>query len=194
MYHGTLVFATGNANKVKEVQALVGDDIVIKSLHDLGYFEELSETHDTLEGNALEKAMFIFEKFGENCFSEDTGLEVDALNGEPGVYSARYAGPEKGAEDNMTLLLEKLKGQTNRKARFRTVISLIIDAKEFRFEGIVEGQILEVRKGNAGFGYDPIFQPTGYDRSFAEMSLAEKAPISHRGKAVSQLLEFLKFF
>jgi XTP/dITP diphosphohydrolase len=194
MYHGTLVFATGNANKVKEVQALVGDDIVIKSLHDLGYFEELSETHDTLEANALEKAQFVFEKFGENCFSEDTGLEVDALDGEPGVYSARYAGPDKGAEDNMALLLEKLKGQTNRKAHFRTVISLIIDAKEFRFEGIVEGQILEVRKGNAGFGYDPVFQPTGYDRSFAEMSLAEKAPISHRGKAVSQLLEFLKFF
>jgi XTP/dITP diphosphohydrolase len=194
MYHGTLIFATGNASKVKEVQALVGNDVAIKSLHDLGYFDELSETHDTLEANALEKAQFVFGKFGENCFSEDTGLEVEALNGDPGVYSARYAGPSKGAEDNMALLLEKLKGQTNRKARFRTVISLIIEGKEFRFEGIVDGHILEARKGNAGFGYDPIFQPLGYDRSFAEMCLAEKAPISHRGKAIAELLKFLKLF
>lgn len=194
MYQGTLIFATGNANKVKEVQALVGNDASIKSLHDLGYFEELSETHDTLEGNALEKAQFIFEKFGENCFSEDTGLEVEALGGEPGVYSARYAGPDKGAEDNMDLLLEKLKGQANRKAQFRTVISLIIEGKEFRFEGTVQGHMLETRKGSAGFGYDPIFQPIGYERTFAEMTLAEKAPISHRGKAVLQLVEFLKLF
>ncbi len=194
MYLGTLIFATGNANKVKEVQALVGNNIAVKSLHDIGYFEELSETHDTLEGNALEKAQFIFEKFGENCFSEDTGLEVEALNGEPGVYSARYAGPDKGASENMDLLLQKLQGKTNRKARFRTVISLILNGTEHRFEGIVEGQILEARKGSAGFGYDPIFQPNGYDKSFAEMPLEEKAPISHRGKAVKQLIEFLKLF
>lgn len=194
MYLGTLIFATGNANKVKEVQALVGNSIAVKSLHDLNYFDELSETHDTLEGNALEKAQFVFEKFGENCFSEDTGLEVEALNGEPGVYSARYAGPDKGAAENMDLLLEKLQGKTNRRARFRTVISLIINGTEHRFEGIVEGHILEARKGNAGFGYDPIFQPDGYDKSFAEMPLEEKAPISHRGKAVQQLIEFLKLF
>lgn len=194
MYQGTLIFATGNANKVKEAQALLGNDIKVKSLHDLGYFEELSETHDTLESNALEKSEFIYQKFGENCFSEDTGLEVEALNGEPGVYSARYAGPDKGAEENIELVLHKLKGHTNRKARFRTVISLIINGTEHRFEGTVEGTILETRKGTAGFGYDPVFQPNGYDKTFAEMPLEEKAPISHRGKAVKGLIEFLKNF
>ncbi len=194
MYQGTLIFATGNANKVKEVQVLVGDDVQIKSLHDLNHFDELSETHDTLEANALEKAQFIFEKYGQNCFSEDTGLEVEALNGEPGVYSARYAGPDKGADDNMELLLKNLEGITNRKARFRTVISLIIDAKEYRFEGVAEGHVLEGRRGAHGFGYDPVFQPIGYERTYAEMSLEEKAPISHRGKAVKQLVTFLKNF
>ena len=194
MYHGTLIFATGNANKVKEVQALVGNHVSIKSLHDLGYFNELSETHSTLEGNALEKARFVYAQFGQNCFSEDTGLEVAALGGAPGVYSARYAGPDKGADDNMALLLKNLEGQANRKARFRTVVSLIIDGAEYQFEGVAEGHILEGRRGTAGFGYDPVFQPLGYDRTYAEMTLAEKAPMSHRGKAVSQLIEFLKNF
>jgi len=194
MYQGTLIFATGNANKVKEVQALLGDEIQIKSLHDIGHFEELSETHFTLEANALEKALYVYEKYGQNCFSEDTGLEVEALDGAPGVYSARYAGPDKGAEDNMALLLQNLEGEANRKARFRTVISLIIDAQEFRFEGVAEGHILEARKGAGGFGYDPVFQPLGHERTYAEMTLAEKAPISHRGKAVSRLIEFLKSF
>lgn len=194
MYQGNLIFATGNANKVKEVQALLGDEISVRSLHDLGYFEELAETHDTLEGNALEKARFVYRKFGQNCFSEDTGLEVEALGGAPGVYSARYAGPDKGAADNMALLLRNMEGQTNRKARFRTVISLLIDAKEYRFEGIAEGHILQAQQGNGGFGYDPIFQPLGYERTYAEMSLAEKTPMSHRGKAVAQLITFLKNF
>ena len=185
-----LVFATNNLNKLSEIQSLVPKEIEILSLKDIDCNEELAETTPTLEGNALQKASYVFENYGYNCFADDTGLEIDALNGDPGVYSARYAGEECRAEDNINLVLQKLKGQTNRIAEFRTVIALIIDGKETFFEGNCKGEITEFRSGVEGFGYDPIFLPNGFDKTFAEMKQNEKGAISHRGKAVKKLVEF----
>lgn len=186
-----LVFATQNPNKVKEIQNQLTDNIELLSLKELGQREELEETQNTLAGNAWQKARFVFQKFDKNCFADDTGLEVEALNNEPGVFSARYAGAEKSFEANMDKVLQKLKGSSNRKARFRTVIALILGGKEYEFEGICEGEIIEEKKGIEGFGYDPIFQPKGYNQTFAEMDLDEKNKISHRGIAVKKLIDFL---
>lgn len=189
-----LVFATNNQHKLHELQAILGNQFKLLSLKDINCNEEIPEEQATLEGNASQKAFFIFEKYGYNCFADDTGLEIDSLNGEPGVYSARYAGEEKSAEANMEMVLEKLTKIKKRNARFRTVISLIIDGKETQFEGLVNGEILKVKKGGSGFGYDPIFQPEGFEVSFAEMELSEKNKISHRGRAVQKLVEYLKIY
>ena len=187
-----LVFATNNLHKLQEVEKMLGDKFELLSLKDIGCDEDIPETSPTLEGNALQKAKYIYDKYKINCFADDTGLEVEALNMEPGVYSARYAGPQRKAEDNMQKLLIEMDKINNRKARFRTVISLIIDGNETQFEGIVNGNILRERKGDEGFGYDPIFQPEGYSVSFAEMDIDEKNKISHRGRAISKLSDFLK--
>ena len=187
-----LVFATNNQHKLTEVQKMLGSNFELLSLSEIGCDEDIPETNPTLEENASQKAWYIFNKYGVNCFADDTGLEVEAINMEPGVYSARYAGPQRNAGDNMEKLLSVLNKIKNRKARFRTVISLIIDGEETRFEGIVDGEILKERKGEEGFGYDPIFKPDGYDFSFAEMNLAVKNTISHRGRAVEQLISYLK--
>ena len=186
-----LVFATNNAHKVNEIQKLLGDSIHLLSLSDIGCQDDIPEDHATLEGNASQKSFFIYQKYGVNCFADDTGLEIEALNGEPGVYSARYAGEERNADNNMNLVLDKLSIIKNRKARFRTVISLVIDGHETQFEGVVEGCILEEKRGVTGFGYDPIFQPEESDLSFAQMSLEEKNKISHRGRAVQKLVEYI---
>lgn len=187
-----LVFATNNQHKLKELQAILGDEFHLLSLKDIGCDEEIPEEQETLEGNASQKSFFIYNKYGYNCFADDTGLEIAALNGEPGVYSARYAGEEKSAEANMKKVLEKMTKINRRKARFRTVISLIIKGEEQLFEGIVDGKILTEKRGNSGFGYDPIFEPDGFDLSFAEMELSEKNKISHRGRAVQKLVSYLK--
>lgn len=187
-----LVFATNNENKIKEVQAAIGDQFILRGLKESGLTEELPETHNTLQANAMEKASYVHEKLGVDCFAEDTGLEVDALDGEPGVYSARYAGEEKDDEANIALLLNKLEGITQRTARFRTIIALIFHGKWQTFEGTMEGEILYAKKGKGGFGYDPVFQPNGYNDSLAEMDLARKNSISHRGRAVAQLVDFLR--
>ncbi|HKI87858.1 MAG TPA: non-canonical purine NTP diphosphatase [Draconibacterium sp.] len=187
-----LVFATNNNHKLKELQAILGDHFELLSLKDIGCKEDIPEEQPTLEGNARQKAFYVFEKYGYSCFADDTGLEIESLGGEPGVYSARYAGPAKNSEENMKKVLNSLSKINNRKARFRTVISLVMNDKEQQFEGIVEGEILKEKRGNSGFGYDPIFLPDGFDRSFAEMSLAEKNTISHRGRAVAQLVRYLK--
>lgn len=187
-----LVFATNNQHKLNEIRNLSGDNVRILSLNDLGSKDDIPETASTLEGNASLKSWFIYNKYGKNCFADDTGLEVESLNGKPGVYSARYAGPEQDPEKNIIKLLAELKTQPNRKARFRTVISLIIDGKEYFFQGIVNGGILCEKEGAKGFGYDPVFKPDGYNLSFAQMNLQEKNQISHRGKAVQELLNFLK--
>lgn len=186
-----LVFATNNKNKVKEVSALLGDNIEVLSLADIDCKEELPETQDTLQGNAKQKARYVFDNYGYNCFADDTGLEIDALNGEPGVYSARYAGPDCKAEDNMAKVLGAMGDTDNRAAKFRTVIHLVIDGKDDAFEGEVLGQITRERSGAEGFGYDPIFLPTGFDLTFAEMELSEKNKISHRARATMKLVEHL---
>lgn len=186
-----LVFATNNLNKLKELQNLLGEEIELLSLADINCDDEIPEDHETLEENASQKAHYIFDKFKVNCFADDTGLEIESLNNEPGVYSARYAGEDKDAKANMKKVLENLNGIKNRKSRFRTVISLLIDGKENQFEGIVGGNILEKERGIDGFGYDPIFEPTGYDISFAEMDMTEKNKISHRGLAVRKLVDYL---
>lgn len=186
-----LVMATQNKNKVREITALLPQSFEIKTLDEIGCLDEIPETQETLEGNALQKAQFVAEKYGVNCFADDTGLEIDALDGAPGVYSARYAGPEKDAGQNMDLVLKKLKGETNRKARFRTVIALMLEGETFLFEGIADGEIRTEKSGSAGFGYDPIFQPVGYKLTFSELSMSEKNEISHRGKAVRKLVEHL---
>ncbi|MBO7637196.1 MAG: non-canonical purine NTP diphosphatase [Paludibacteraceae bacterium] len=186
-----LVLATNNPHKVDEIKSKLGNSLSIKTLNELGFYDDIPETAGTLQGNASQKAHFLYDKFGCNCFADDTGLEVEALNGEPGVYSARYAGVDKDSEANMQKLLQNLSGKENRKARFRTVISLIWEGEEHFFEGIVEGTILTEKHGSEGFGYDPIFQPNGYSKSFAELSMEEKNSISHRGKAVEKLLQFL---
>jgi XTP/dITP diphosphohydrolase len=186
-----LVFATNNQHKLQEIKHLLNDSIELLSLGDINCNDEIPENQETIEGNAAQKSFYIFNKYRLNCFADDTGLEIDALNGEPGVYSARYAGEEKSAEKNMNLVLEKLSEIKNRKARFKTIISLVIDGREIQFEGIVNGQILEAKKGKTGFGYDPIFQPEESHLSFAEMSMEEKGKISHRGRAVQKLVEYL---
>ena len=188
----TLVFATHNANKLKEIQALMPENIQLKSLTDIGCTEEIIEDAPTIEGNALIKARYVKTYYGYDCFADDTGLEVEALDGAPGVYSARYAGPQKSAEDNIDKLLAALEGKKDRKAHFKTVIALILDGQEQCFEGICKGEIIQQRTGTSGFGYDPVFKPEGYQLTFAQMPLAEKNKIGHRGKATQLLLNFLK--
>lgn len=186
-----ICFATNNQKKIEEVKAALGPEFELVSLQEIGCEEELPETGDTLDHNAFQKARYVKEHFGVDCFADDTGLEVEALDGAPGVYSGRFAGEPRSDERNIDLLLKKLEGKTNRKARFRTVIALILKEKEYQFEGIAEGEILHQRVGERGFGYDPVFKPVGFDRTFAELSLREKNEISHRGKAVKALIEFL---
>ena len=186
----TLVFATNNKHKLEEVQALIGDEFHLKTLGEIGCTEEIPETGNTFEANASQKSRFIFDRFHLDCFSDDSGLEVDALGGEPGVYSAHYSG-SRDSETNLQLVLDRMQGKSNRAARFRCVISLILNGQDYFFEGSVEGSIAEERSGKAGFGYDPIFKPEGYDISFADMPAEEKNKISHRGRAVQKLAEFL---
>lgn len=191
MHKRPVVFATGNEHKVKEVNAALKGAFEALSLRSIGCEEELPENSPTLEGNALEKARYVHQHYQVDCFSEDTGLEVEALDGAPGVYSARYAGPARDAEANMALLLDRLHGIENRRARFRTVIALILDGQEYTFEGVVNGSIAHEKKGAQGFGYDPIFMPDGFSRTFAQMSAEEKNAISHRGRAMGKLKAFL---
>lgn len=186
-----LLFATHNTNKALEIQNILGDRFSIRTLSDLGFHEEIPETENTLEGNALLKSRFLHDKLHCNVFSDDTGLEVTALNNEPGVFSARYAGEQKDNQANMDLLLENLKMHKDRSARFRTVISLFWDNRSYFFEGIVNGVIIDQKRGNGGFGYDPIFKPNGYDQTFAEMSAEQKNTISHRGRAIQKMIDFL---
>ena len=186
-----LCFATNNEHKIEEIRAQLGSFFLLKKLSDVGCFEELPETQNTIEGNSMQKARYVFGQYGVPCFADDTGLEVEALNGEPGVYSARFAGEQKNSEDNIQLLLTKLAGSQNRIARFRTVITLAEADGISTFEGIVNGVILEEKRGLHGFGYDPIFQPQGFDKTFAEMSLAEKSTMSHRAIAFKKLIHFL---
>ena len=185
-----LIFATHNPNKLAEIKSAVNSFEVV-GLKEMGIQEDIAETGTTLEKNALIKSQYIYQKTGLSCFADDTGLEVDALGGKPGVYSARYAGGNATAEENMQKLLSEMKGQKNRNARFRIVISLILNGDEYVFEGEVKGEILHQKTGNDGFGYDPVFKPIGYDQSFAEMTMAQKNEISHRGVAVKKLLHFL---
>lgn len=188
-----LTFASNNAHKLEEIRRkLAGSSIGILSLNESGITQELPETGTTLEANSFQKANTVYSKYGLNCFADDTGLEVDALDGEPGVYSARYAGENASYEQNVTKLLQAMEGKTDRSARFRTVISLVMDATEYRFEGVVEGYIIEKPRGNKGFGYDPVFVPVGYNQTFAEMDPDTKNKISHRGLAVEKLVRFLK--
>ena len=187
-----IVFATNNPNKILEVQALLPASVEIVSLESIGCFEEIPETADTIEGNAILKANYVSQNYGFDCFADDTGLEVEVLNNEPGVFSARYAGEQKNADDNMNKLLANLVNQTNRKAQFKTVIALNLKGKQFLFTGICQGKITLDKSGNQGFGYDPIFKPEGFSETFAQLTLDEKGKISHRGKATAQLIDFLK--
>jgi XTP/dITP diphosphohydrolase len=187
-----LVFATNNQHKLEEVRTILDGRYQILSLKDLGDETDIPETGGTLEANAMLKAEYIRNNYGYNCFADDTGLEVEALNGAPGVYSARYAGEQKNSADNVAKLLHELQGKDNRKARFRTVIALILEGKPYLFEGEVEGLIELSPRGDAGFGYDPVFRPTGYEQTFAELSLDDKNKISHRARAVQKLASFLK--
>jgi XTP/dITP diphosphohydrolase len=186
-----LVFATNNQHKLTEIKNLLNKQFIVRSLEDIGCREEIPEEQSTLEGNALQKAQFVYSHYGLNCFADDTGLEVEALGGDPGVLSARYAGPGKNSDDNIRKLLDKLSEIKNRNARFRTVIALVIDGKEILFEGIAEGTILYQKKGENGFGYDPVFCPNGSTCSFAEMDMDTKNKISHRGFAFEKLVHFL---
>lgn len=187
-----LIFATHNAHKAQEIQQLMPEGIEVQTLSDINCHDEIPETAETLEGNAKLKSGYVMEHYLMNCFADDTGLEIYALDGKPGVYSARYAGTEKDANANMDKVLAELEGVTNRKARFRTVISLELDGEHHQFEGIVNGTIRTAKSGSEGFGYDPIFEPEGYDVTFSEMSMDEKNKISHRGRAIQKLLAFLK--
>ncbi|ALM07343.1 deoxyribonucleotide triphosphate pyrophosphatase [Sediminicola sp. YIK13] len=187
-----LVFATHNKNKFKEVQLLLPKHITLRSLDDIGCNDEIPETADTIEGNAIIKANYVTDNYGYACFADDTGLMVDALDGAPGVYSARYAGTNKSSEDNMDKLLAEMEGQTNRDARFKTTIALHLERQKVLFNGIVLGEITTKKSGKGGFGYDPIFRPKGYDKTFAELSISVKNEISHRGKAMKQLIDYLK--
>lgn len=188
----SICFATNNKNKLEEVRSKIGNQFTILSLEDIGCMEELPETQPTIEGNSEQKAQYVAQKYKVNCFADDTGLLVDALDGAPGVYSARYAGPGCSPEDNMHKLLEALKGIQNRKASFKTCITLVLNGEQMQFEGSVSGTILEEKQGEKGFGYDPIFQPSGYVISFAEMSMTDKNTISHRALAVNKLAAYLE--
>lgn len=188
----SFVFATNNAHKLEEVRAILGEQLQVLSLKEIGCTADIPETADTLEGNALLKARYIWNHYHCNCFADDTGLEVEALNGAPGIYSARYAGDGHDSEANMQKLLQELKDVENRNARFRTAFALIIDGKEYLFEGIVKGEIIREKRGNTGFGYDPIFVPEGYTETFAQLGNEIKNHISHRAKATQKLCEFLK--
>ena len=187
-----LVVATNNAHKLEEISAILGNEMELLSLKDIHCNADIPETADTLEGNARQKAMYIHENYDMDCFADDTGLEVEALNGAPGVFSARYAGDGHDSEANMQKLLKELEGKENRKAQFRTAICLIMEGKEYLFEGIVKGHIIEEKRGGAGFGYDPIFVPEGYNQTFAELGNDVKNTISHRARAVEKLCAFLK--
>lgn len=187
-----IVFATNNDHKLRELRQILKDEFILLSLEEIGCNEEIPETGTTLEFNASQKSHYIWEKYGIDCFADDTGLEIKALNNEPGVYSARYAGESKNSEANMQKVLEKMKDIKDRSARFRSVFSLIMDGRETQFEGIVEGEILYGKEGNGGFGYDPIFKPAGHQKSFAALLPEEKNSISHRGRAVQKLVEYLK--
>jgi XTP/dITP diphosphohydrolase len=187
-----IVFATNNKNKILEVQSMLPESIEIISLESIGCFEDIPETAATIEGNAIQKANYITQKYGCNCFADDTGLEVEALNGEPGVFSARYAGEQRNSDDNMAKLLTQLENKTNRKAQFKTVICLNLEGNQHLFTGIAKGEIIKEKIGNQGFGYDPIFKPDGFLKTFAQISLEEKNKISHRGIATQQLITFLK--
>lgn len=186
-----LTFVTGNPHKVEEVNYLIKDNFKITGLKELDFFEEIPETSDSIQGNAIQKAQFIFDRFKIDCFAEDTGLEVDFLGGKPGIHTARYAGPQRNANENMDLLLKHLDHAPNRDAQFRTVVALFLDGELTCFEGIARGKISEKKKGAAGFGYDPIFIPNDYQQTFAELSQEIKNEISHRGKAVRKLISFL---
>lgn len=186
-----LVFASNNKNKILEIQSILNGSIKILSLEDIGCHEDIPETADTIEGNAILKADYVTKKYGYDCFADDTGLEISALNGEPGVYSARYAGEQRDSDDNMNKVLEGLNDVTNRNAHFKTVIALNLNGKQHLFTGIANGTITQNKKGSQGFGYDPIFQPEGYEETFAELPLTIKNKISHRGKATQQLIDFL---
>jgi len=190
----TLVFATNNIHKIKEISSILGNRIMLKSLKDIGCYDDIPETGETIEENALQKARYIYGRYGIDCFADDTGLEVEALSNEPGVYSARYAGENVTYDDNTNKVLQKLKGKNNRKACFRTVIALIIEGKEQLFEGRIDGEIIHEKRGREGFGYDPVFIPAGHDKTFAEMDPGEKNSISHRALASKKLEEFLRNF
>lgn len=187
-----LVFASNNKNKILEIQSMLPESIKILSLEDIGCIEDIPETAYTIEGNAILKANYVTQKYGFDCFADDTGLEVDSLNGEPGVYSARYAGEQRNADDNMNQLLDSLLHKTNRKAQFKTVIALNLNGEQELFTGIVKGEITLEKTGNQGFGYDPIFQPEGFSETFAQLPLEMKNKIGHRGKATQLLIAFLK--
>ncbi len=187
-----IVFATNNKHKLNEINDILGDKFVLKSLKDIGFSGDIPETNPTIIENASQKSHYIHDKYNVNVFADDTGFEIDALNGEPGVYSARYAGENCSFDDNVTKVLEKMKGKTNRKARFITVISLILEGKEYFFEGIVEGFVTEKRQGTNGFGYDPIFMPVGHNITYAEMSSELKNSISHRKLATQKLVDFFR--
>jgi len=186
-----LVFATHNSNKVKEIASLLPDNFHLLSLTDIQFDEEIAETADTLEGNSKLKAHTIYQKTGFSCFADDTGLEVESLNNRPGVFSARYAGEHKSDEDNISKVLTELENEVNRKARFRTIITLILDGTEFQFEGVVNGKLISAKKGESGFGYDPIFVPENESRTFGEMNINEKNNFSHRARAFNSMIRFL---
>ncbi len=187
-----IVFATHNRHKSEEACQILGPRWTLRNLHDLGQTEEIPETADTLQGNALQKAQFVYDKYHLSCFADDTGLEVEALNGAPGVYSARYAGEHCSFADNVNKLLHEMQGKTNRRACFKTVVALILDGEAHFFEGRVDGTIIENPRGAEGFGYDPVFVPDGFSETFAEMSAEQKNKISHRGRAMAKLIEFLQ--
>lgn len=186
-----IVFATNNHNKIREIQSMLPQNIEIISLETIGCLEDIPETSNTIEANAIQKANYITQKYGYDCFADDTGLEVEALNGEPGVYSARYAGEQKNANDNMDKLLLELENKPNRKAQFKTVICLNLNGKQHLFTGVASGEITKEKIGNGGFGYDPLFTPDGFSETFAQLSLEIKNEISHRGKATKLLIAFL---
>ena len=187
-----LIFATNNEHKLTEIQSLIGNIFIVKNLKEIGCTQDIPETESTLEGNSLLKAKFVSDNYGKDCFADDTGLEIEALSGRPGVFSARYATDGHNFEANIDKVLSELEGVSNRKARFRTVIALILNSSVHYFEGIVNGEIIDERRGIKGFGYDPIFVPAGYQQTFAEMTLSEKNKISHRARAVNKLVEFLR--
>ncbi|WP_281616219.1 non-canonical purine NTP diphosphatase [Flammeovirga sp. SubArs3] len=187
-----ICFATNNPNKLKEIQQQLDGLYEVVSLKEINCNEELPETQETLEGNSAQKAQYVWDNYQVSCFADDTGLEVNALNGDPGVYSARYAGPQRDSDDNMDLVLKNLEGKPDRSARFRTVITLVWNGEIKQVDGIAEGEIIKERTGDQGFGYDPIFRPIGHEKTFAQLSASEKNEISHRGRAVTKLIELLK--